>query len=62
MPLEIKELHIKVAVDASPEQQRSEIQQTWAGNISSKDFVKKDLIVAECVEQVMQIIRNKAER
>jgi hypothetical protein len=49
MPIEIKELHIKinVASKSSPD---------TASNGKDKD------IVAECVEQVMQVIERQKER
>jgi hypothetical protein len=57
MPVQIKELHIRVAVDARP------AQPTAAGqSASSGDGADKDAIVAECVEQVLQIIQSKKER
>jgi hypothetical protein len=57
MPIEIKELHIRVAVDARPAQPTA-AKQTAGGN----DGTDKDAIVAECVEQVLQIIQSKKER
>ena len=52
MPIEIKELHIKINVDDK--------QQTGdSGKIKQKD---KDRLVAECVEQVMEILSKKEER
>jgi len=52
MPLEIKELHIKVAVTSGPPKPPA----------ASGDGDARDAIVAECVEQVMHILRNKTER
>jgi hypothetical protein len=57
MPVEIKELHIRVAVDARPAQQAPARQTASSGNGADKDA-----IVAECVEQVLQIIQSKKER
>jgi hypothetical protein len=57
MPVEIKELHIRVAVDARPPQQASAARTASDGNGADKDA-----IVAECVEQVLQIIQSKKER
>jgi len=51
MPIEIKELHIKINVN---EGSKSSPEKAPKG----KD---KDL-VAECVEQVMQVIERKKER
>ncbi|GAB3422881.1 DUF5908 family protein [Niabella aquatica] len=56
MPLEIRELHIKVTVNqpqgASSGQPSSD---------SRKDGEKESLI-SQCVEQVMELINNKKER
>jgi len=61
MPIEIKELHIRVAVNAPQGGQPSGGQTTAAnGHMSGDDA--KDAIVAECVEQVLQILQGKAER
>lgn len=52
MPIEIKELHIKVAVNSTPH--------PGSGRATEGDA--RDALVAECVEQVLQILQNKAER
>ncbi len=53
MPIEIRELVIKATVD-SPQGQ---------GGASAKpDQKTKQAIVAECVEQVMEIMRQKQAR
>ena len=63
MPIEIKELHIRVAVNASPSRPPSG-EQTANGsrlsNATGDDAA--EMIVAECVEQVLQILQNKTER
>ena len=64
MPIEIKELHIRVVVDTSqnrqvPGEQRTVLSDSQAVSESNDN---KDAIVAECVEQVLQILQNKAER
>ncbi|MBU5612512.1 DUF5908 family protein [Geomonas azotofigens] len=51
MPIEIKELHIKVALTTSP----APPARTGYGGA-------RDAIVSECVEQVLLILKNKAER
>jgi hypothetical protein len=63
MPVEIKELHIRVTVNAGGEGEGA------AGKASSKSSVPpatggvdKEGIVAECVEQVLEILQNKSER
>jgi hypothetical protein len=58
MPIEIRELTIKVTVDQpNPQAQQS------AGNTpgeGAKD--DKDSILSQCVEQVLSIMKNKKER
>lgn len=62
MPIEIKELHIRVAINAPQSGQRPEGGAAAPGNGSAANDSAKDAIVAECVEQVLQVIQNKAER
>lgn len=60
MPIEIKELHIKVTVN-TPEgsgPQTPQPQRQPQGTTNAD----KDAIVAECVEQVLQILQEKRER
>ena len=52
MPIEIKELHIKINVDNDADKKQ----------IPSSNPNNKEMIVAECVEQVMNIISNSKER
>lgn len=54
MPIEIRELHIKINVDEGNKQQAS-------SSPSKKKEDKKDM-VAECVEQVMEILQRQKER
>ena len=63
MPIEIKELHIRVAVNASSTGQPSEAR-TEAGRGSARDGEEEghDAMVAACVEQVLGILENKRER
>ncbi|MGB5944073.1 MAG: DUF5908 family protein [Leeuwenhoekiella sp.] len=53
MPIEIKELHIKINVADAGTTTRP------TGEVSQK---KKEKIIAECLEQMMQIDRRKTER
>lgn len=53
MPIEIKELHIKVVLD---ETANSPVQS------SADDLDVKDKIIEACVEQVMEILSKKEER
>jgi hypothetical protein len=63
MPLEIKELHIRVAVNISQNGQSSEAQTASSdGGKADTGESDKDAIVTECVEQVLQILQNKKER
>jgi hypothetical protein len=59
MPVEIKELHIRVTVNAV-EGKPSEKQTT--GNAGKSSDGDRQAIIAECVEQVLEILQNKSER
>ncbi len=52
MPIEIKELHIKINVDDQPQ------------TLNSVEVLKdeRENIIAACVEQVMEILSKKQER
>ena len=54
MPIEIRELHIKAVVSTEQEQ--------TAGSQAEQQETDREAIVAECVEQVLEILREKAER
>jgi hypothetical protein len=62
MAIEIKELHIHVMVDASSGP--APIAKQGGGkNANDGDRSDdKEAIIAECVEQVLQILQNKQER
>ena len=64
MPIEIKELHIRVAVNAPPSGQPAGIRLAARDGSGSDGGEQggKDAIVAECVEQVLQVLQNKMER
>lgn len=62
MPIEIKELHIRISVNGSQSDQTIGVRAASTGGIMMDDRNAKDTMVAECVEQVLQIIQNKAER
>ncbi len=57
MPIEIRELTIKVTVD-QPNPQANQSADNAPGG--AKD--DKDGILSQCVEQVLSIIQNKKER
>ncbi|WP_162897354.1 MULTISPECIES: DUF5908 family protein [Aquimarina] len=52
--IEIKELHIKINVDND--------QKNTDAPKGDKPSGNKDMIVAECVEQIMEIISKQSER
>lgn len=52
MPVEIKELHIKINVEDKPP----------AGSPGKTKQQEKDQIIVACVEQVMEILSKKEER
>ena len=53
MPIEIKELHIRINVDDST---------PAAGAARETTQKEKDQIIVACVEQVMEILAKKEER
>lgn len=55
MPLEIKELHIKAVVNSSDAQGGEE--ETGAVGVTDQEA-----IIKACVEQVLQILKEKTER
>ncbi len=55
MPIEIKEMHIKINVDEGASSGNS------ADDISNQKD-KRDAIVAACIESVMQILDRQKER
>jgi hypothetical protein len=63
MPIEIKELHIRVTVNASGSGEGASANAPARSASPSKtDGADKEAIVAECVEQVLEILQNKSER
>ena len=56
MPIEIKELHIRLTVTAPA---GATAKSATGGAMGEQT---RDAIVADCVEQVLQILQNKAER
>ncbi|GGB09318.1 DUF5908 family protein [Mucilaginibacter rubeus] len=59
MPIEIRELNIRVSVNQSPAEQDSKPSGVGGGSGGGGD---KDEIIAECVEQILEILKNKNER
>ena len=58
MPIEIRELNIRVSVNQSPAEQGSPA----GGGAQGGGGADKDQIIAECVDQIMEILKNKNER
>jgi len=56
MPIEIRELHIRVAVNAEAGNQSAPAKS------SDREGGDNDAIVAECVEQVLRIVQARKER
>ena len=61
MPIEIKELHLRMVVNTPPAKQAPAVQDK-AGASGTGDSGDRGAIVAECVEQVLQIMQTKKER
>lgn len=62
MPIEIKELHIRVTVNTPSSARPHEPEERSRGLGGPSDNEAKEAIVAECVEQVLKILKNKEER
>lgn len=59
MPIEIRELHIRVAVTAP----QGSVASSERAITPDKDSEQpQQALVAECVEQVLRILQNKMER
>lgn len=56
MPIEIKELHIKAVVNDESQ------QNTPARGNDSSSNMRMDAIIEKCVEQVLEILKEKKER
>lgn len=60
MPVEIKELHIKVAVSSPSDNQPAQAETSESrARFSTSD---RERLLAECVEQILQILKEKRER
>ncbi|MFB6454707.1 DUF5908 family protein [Chitinophaga sp. Hz27] len=64
MPIQIRELHIKVEVNAaeSPPGSTPAAAAPQSAAAGDKHDNDKDLIISECIEQVMQVLRDKMEK
>lgn len=58
MPIEIRELNIKVSVSQNQEELGSTPPTGSVGNA----LPDKDELISECVEQVMELLKLKTER
>ncbi|HEX6427322.1 MAG TPA: DUF5908 family protein [Niastella sp.] len=61
MPLEIKELHIKVTVN-QPTQGSQPANTSAGGAGAGKAGDEKEAIISQCVDEILEIINNKKER
>jgi hypothetical protein len=61
MPLEIKELHIKVTVN-QPSQGQQSAAASAGGAGGGKAGDDKEAIISQCVDEILEIINNKKER
>lgn len=61
MPIEIKELHIRVTVNSSPDAPQAPTGSARPPPANGQT-TDTDAIIAECVEQVLDILQRKAER
>lgn len=62
MPIEIRELHIKVAVTGGAGAGGTPGGAAPAGGADAAGDQAQQAIVAQCVEQVLRILQNKTER
>jgi hypothetical protein len=61
MPLEIRELHIKVNVN-QPKQSEGQDNLQMAGSEAKKKEEERDAILNQCIDEVMDIINRKNDR
>lgn len=61
MPIEIKELHIRIAVNTDQSSGRSAGPGTVGSGVRLSAAAQQ-AVVAECVEQVVRILQEKRER
>jgi Family of unknown function (DUF5908) len=63
MPIEIKELHIKVTVNATGSENMQAIGTPASLTApSALSASEKEALIAECVEKILQILEAKRER
>jgi hypothetical protein len=59
MPIEIKELNIRINVNQNQPEQDGPPQHATAQTPGNNN---KEEIIAECIEQVMELLKNKMDR
>lgn len=62
MPVEIKELHIRVAVSSKPPETHAASGGIANPGATAGQTVARDELVAECVEQVFALLQARKER
>jgi hypothetical protein len=62
MPIEIKELHIRVSVNRPETGRRPEGAGGTSAGAGLADEEARGALIAECVEQVLEILHRKTER
>ena len=62
MPIEIKELNIRINVNQNQQEQDGGGQQAGGQSNGGGGGADKDEIIAECIEQVMELLKNKHDR
>lgn len=60
MPIEIRELNIRIHVNENQQEQDPAAGQS--GNSSSAGTADKDELIADCIEKIMELLKNKQER
>lgn len=58
MPIEIRELNVRVSVSQNQQEQGAE----QTASVAGQPMPDKDSLISECLEQIMEIIHNKKER
>jgi hypothetical protein len=61
MPLEIRELHIRVNVN-QPEQAKGQQNASMPSAEGKKEEEEKDAVINQCIDEVLDIIKKKKER
>jgi len=62
MPIEIRELHIKVSVSSPDTSQVAGRSNSPGTGLAINSGDNTEEIVAACVEKVMELLKNKTER